>query len=283
MVIDFHTHIFPPKIIAARQDYACRDSCLGMLYSNPKAKMITAEELLTAMDEAGIDRAVALNIGWESAELCTLTNNYLLESARRYPGRIIPFCTLPISDPSASLTELERCRSLGAKGIGELRTEHPKELARPPYQPLFDRIDQSGLICLFHASEPLGHTYPGKGLATPEKFYPFISHYPKLKIILAHLGGGMPFYYLMPEAEKVLANTAYDTAAAPFLYKPEIYRQVIKLAGESRVLFGSDYPLMPYTRALKHLSDGKLEPDILAKVMQQNALNWLGEGQNGIG
>ncbi|MBF4481871.1 amidohydrolase family protein [Dehalococcoides mccartyi] len=280
MIIDFHTHIFPPEIIAARQDYACRDSCLGMLYSNPKAKMITAEELLTAMDEAGISQAVTLNISWDSAELCTLTNNYLLNSARRYPKRLIPFCALPVSDPAASLKELERCLELGVKGLGELRTEEPERLAAPAYQLLFDRISENGLICLFHASEPLGHIYSGKGNTTPEKFYPFVARYPELKLVLAHLGGGMPFYHLMPEAEKALANTAYDTAAAPFLYKPEIYRQVITLSGESKLLFGSDYPLMAYERTLKHLAQGCLEPDILEKVMQRNALNWLGEGKD---
>ncbi|AGG08400.1 amidohydrolase [Dehalococcoides mccartyi] len=283
MIIDFHTHIFPPEIIAARQEYTCRDSCMGLLYSNLKAKMITADELVAALNEAGVDRAVALNISWDSDELCTFTNNYLLESARRYPERIIPFCALPISNPSASLNELERCLSLGAKGIGELRTERPEELALPPYQPLFERIAQRGLVCLFHASEPLGHIYPGKGLATPERFYPFISRYPKLKLVLAHLGGGMPFYHLMPEAAKVLSNTAYDTAAAPFLYNPEIYQQVIKLAGETKLLFGSDYPLMPYDRTLKHLLDGRLEPDIQAKILRQNALDWLNKGETDLG
>ncbi|GAH99238.1 unnamed protein product [marine sediment metagenome] len=40
MIIDFHTHIFPPWIKEKRDEYLKRDSCFSLLYSQPKAEKI---------------------------------------------------------------------------------------------------------------------------------------------------------------------------------------------------------------------------------------------------
>jgi hypothetical protein len=66
VIIDFHTHIFPAWLRERRDEYIKRDACFSLLYSQPKARLATAEELLGAMDEAGIDLSVVLNIGWVS-------------------------------------------------------------------------------------------------------------------------------------------------------------------------------------------------------------------------
>ena len=94
MIIDFHTHIFPPFLKKHREDYLARDTTLATLFGNSKAPMATAEELITAMDTAEVDKAIVLGIGWSDHELAQQANDYLLESAALYPYRLVPFCSV---------------------------------------------------------------------------------------------------------------------------------------------------------------------------------------------
>ncbi len=123
MIIDFHTHVVPPGIKERRDKYLGRDACFSLLYAEPKAKLITAKELITAMDEYEINRSVILNLGWTSHELCVETNDYILESISRYPERLIGFCAIQPLAKDKAIKELERCAQNGAKGIGEMRPD----------------------------------------------------------------------------------------------------------------------------------------------------------------
>jgi uncharacterized protein len=123
VIIDFHTHIFPSWLRESRDEYIQLDPCFSLLYSQPKARMATAEELVASMDEAGIDLSVALNIGWVSHELCVKTNDYILDSMARYPARLSGFCAIQPQAGDAAIAELERCAEAGAAGIGELRPD----------------------------------------------------------------------------------------------------------------------------------------------------------------
>jgi len=80
MIIDFPTHIFPPRIINERRRYVESDPCFAVLYENPRAKLITAEDLIASMDESMVDISVVQNIGWTTHELCVETNDYILEA-----------------------------------------------------------------------------------------------------------------------------------------------------------------------------------------------------------
>jgi hypothetical protein len=64
MIIDFHTHIFPPQVKQNRRRYVDDDPCFAALYADERAKLATAEELIAAMDRNGVDVSVVLNIGW---------------------------------------------------------------------------------------------------------------------------------------------------------------------------------------------------------------------------
>ena len=67
-----------------------------------------------------------------------------------------------------------------------------------------------GLPVVIHSSEPVGHSYPGKGNTPPDKLLAFINNFPNNKIICAHWGGGLPFYDLMPEVNENLKNVYVD-------------------------------------------------------------------------
>jgi len=277
VIIDFHTHIFPPWLRERRDEYMKGDACFSLLYSQPKARLATAEELLAAMDEAGIDLSVVLNIGWVSHELCVRTNDYILDSVARYPKRLVGFCAIQPTAAKAATTEVERCAKAGAKGIGELRSDIQgfNLTDKATMGPVVDTAVKNDLILLTHSSEPVGHEYSGKGGITPDILYSFITAFPNLRLVCAHWGGGLPFYALMPEVAKALANVLFDTAATVFLYKPEVFEQVSHMIGSDRILFGTDYPLMHQNRVLAQVQSARLPEEDKVKIVGANAQKLL--------
>ena len=280
MNIDFHTHIFPPWLKERRDEYSKCDPCFSLLYSQPKARIATAEELIASMDEAGIDLSVALNAGWVSQELCVKTNDYILDSVSRYPTRLVGFCSVQPRAGDAAIAELERCAKAGARGIGELRSDvQGFNLAdETTMKPLVDAALKHDLIFVSHSSEPVGHEYSGKGSITPDILYSFITAFPHLKLVCAHWGGGLPFYALMPEVAKALANVFFDTAATVFLYRPEIFEQVSRIIGSDKVLFGTDYPLMHQNRVIAQIKSSQLPEEDKARILGANAQELLYRG-----
>ena len=277
MIIDAHTHIFPPEIVAQREDYAKRDAGFAALYVDPKVRLATGEDLVAALDQAGIDAAVALNYGWEDAGVCAFTNDYILDIARRFPGRIIPFCMVHAQDSASATRELERCVGAGARGVGELR----------PQEQGYD-LDDIGLLAplieaavavevplLLHTSEPVGHIYAGKGSLTPDRLLRFISSFPAATIILAHWGGGLPFYALMPEVSLALANVYVDTAASSLLYRWEVVEVIAQTLGSDHILFGSDFPLLGQRASLKALRERSLPAEAITGILGGNAARLL--------
>ncbi|MGD0353562.1 MAG: amidohydrolase family protein [Dehalococcoidia bacterium] len=277
VIIDFHTHVVPPGIKERRDKYLGRDACFSSLYAEPKAKLITAEELVTAMDEYGIDKSVVLNLGWTSHELCVETNDYILESIDRFPKRLIGFCAIQPLAGDEAIKELERCARNGAKGVGEMRPDVQGFDFKDSsvMKPIIEAVMKHGLIFLTHASEPVGHQYFGKGRITPEVIYPLIVNFPDLKLVCAHWGGGLPFYSLMPEIGEALNNVYFDTAATPFLYKPQIFKYVTDIVGSDKILFGSDYPLLSPKRIIDQLESIELSPGDRAKILGGNARRLL--------
>jgi len=278
MIIDFHTHVFSPQIKKNRNNYIDSDPCFALLYSNKDAKLATADELIDSMDKTEIDISVIANIGWTTHELCVETNDYILESIARYPNRLIGFCAVQPQSHEAAVAEIERCAKGGVRGIGEMRPDiqlfdiGDEEVITP----FIEAVMKHKLVLLTHASEPVGHQYPGKGSITPDVLYPFITSLPDLTIVCAHWGGGLPFYALMPEVKRAMSNVFFDTAASPFLYDPQVYNQVVQLVGADKILFGSDYPLLAQSRLLKEIKALDLPEEAKDLILSGNARKLLG-------
>jgi len=278
MIIDFHTHIFPPGIIENRDSYMGRDPCFDILYADPKAKLATANDLIANMDEEGIDISVVLNIGWSSHELCRETNDYIMEAIARYPDRLVGFCAVQPLAGEKALVELERCVQGAIKGIGELRGDTQGfDLADEATMAPIARVAiEHHLVFLTHSSEPVGHSYPGKGTITPDILYRFIQNFPDLVVVCAHWGGGLPFYALMPEVAKALSNVYFDTAASPFLYQDNIFEHVAEILGADKILFGSDHPLIRQNKIVKAIHSLNIPEDTKSMILGGNAQRILG-------
>jgi len=277
VVIDIHTHITAPEVIAQREAYCQRDRWFATLYGNPRAKLATAEELIEALDRAEVDRAVTFGFAWADTGLCRAANDYTIEAVRRYEGRLIGFAVVNPLHAQEALRELERCVEAGLRGVGELMPDG-QGFSLDDVQllaPLVEFVTAYHLPILVHASEPVGHQYPGKGTVTPKTIYRFAQAFPEVTLICAHWGGGLPFYELMPEVREVLSHVYYDTAASLFLYEDRILPLLTPLVPH-KICFGSDFPLIPPARYLRRFRSLGLEARSLEAVLGGNGACILG-------
>jgi predicted TIM-barrel fold metal-dependent hydrolase len=277
-VIDFHTHIFPPDFIARRQRLAVRDATFTALFSDPKARMATADDLVSAMDEDGVSTSVAMGIGWTDYGLAQEANDYLIESVRRHPERLVGFAGVNPAWGERAAREAERCAHAGLRGVGELHPDSQRfDLGNErTMAPLMEVVRELRLIVTTHSSEPVGHDYPGKGKTRPEALWRFIQSFPDVSLVCAHWGGGLPFYALMPEVAEALQNVYFDTAASPYLYSSKVYATVSALVGVEKILFGSDYPLLRASRSLQQVAESGLTDAEREMVTGGNAAALLG-------
>ncbi len=260
MIVDFHTHIFPPGVVEKRDFLLSEDATFAALYGKPEAELASAEDLLRSMDEAGVDLSVALGFAWRDEAKVRAHNDYLLAAAAASEGRIVAFCTLPLAAGLASIEEeAQRCLRLGARGFGELRPENLDfDLAGESGEILGRLASETGAILLFHASEPVGHGYPGKQGLGLAPLFQFILQNPNARVVAAHWGGGLPFYSLMPEVSSALGNVSFDSAGSSLLYSPAIYAAVADLVGVSSIVFGSDFPLLKQKRSKQRIEAAEL-------------------------
>jgi predicted TIM-barrel fold metal-dependent hydrolase len=270
MIIDFHTHIFPPEVRDGREEYARRDSTFAEMYGDASAAIATAEDLLASMDEAGVDVSVALGFAWAAGEDISRHNDYLLEAAAASGGRIVPFATVNMADEGAE-AEIERCASLGARGLGELRPENQGwDLAGEAGERLARAAERHGLVLLFHVTEPGKRTYPGRVGCSRESFLAFARPHPKVTVVGGHLGGDCYREEECPE------NVYVDTAAQPFLYGGEDGVRALASPPAERLMLGSDFPLIGQARQVREIQRALGDGDGLEQALGGNARRLLG-------
>ena len=278
MIVDAHCHILPPSFAERRRELASRDATFAAILADPAARIADAPALLRAMTGDGIGHIVAMGMGWTDYDVAVEANNYLIEAVADNPAQITGFASVNPAWGDAAVDEAQRCAAEGLRGIGELHpdTQGMDITSAAEMSPVMDFARSLHLPVLLHCSEPVGHQYPGKGKTTPDKVMRFIENFPENIIICAHWGGGLPFYALMPEVGAALRNVYFDSAASPFLYRPGIYRAVADAVGADRILFASDYPLMPYSRPLSELAGLPLPDCHRRMILGGNAAQLLG-------
>ncbi len=277
MIIDFHTHIFPGTISDSRESYFPTEPAFKHLYESPKSKLVGARALVKAMDENQVDKSVVFGFPWKIADTFKQHNDYIMESVAKYSDRLIGLgCFDPAHGDAPA--EAERCIQGGLSGIGELAFYRSgiNEAARDELAPIMEICRASNLPVLLHTNEPVGHLYPGKTPNTLAQIYQLISRFARTKIVLAHWGGGLFFFNLLKkEVKENLINVYFDTAASPYLYAPEIYAVARDIIGLEKILFGSDYPLLPPARYFSEMEEAGLpdhNPNSLAAFKPQMSL-----------
>jgi len=277
MILDAHTHIFPEEICRRREDFFADEPAFRLLYESPKSKMAGPEEMLKALEEQGVEAAVILGFPWRQERLCRRHHEVILEAQRRWPQRLIAFCAVHPAEPGAA-REVERCLAEGFRGVGELAwyLEDLGEDLAVYLAPIAELCQHYRVPLMLHINDPVGHDYPGKGRISLAAVYRLLRDFPQVDWILAHWGGGLPFYGLMKkEAPEVFNRVYFDTAASPYLYRPAIYRLAAEMVGPEKVLYGSDYPLLPASRYLKDMEQANLPEDWREMILGKNLAGLL--------
>jgi len=262
MIVDAHVHFTPPGMlegIARTQDEPYWEFIMTPDAKNQTEQaFVTAERMIADMDAADIDQVFLLAGYQQSARGCREANDTVLALAEEFEGRIRPFISLapPVADDDepateagpatrAMLDELDRCLDRGAVGVGELNPyAQGCTLDSPAFRRLADACIDRGIPATVHMSEEVGRFYFGKSTPRLGEYYEFARSVPDLKLILAHWGGGLFFFEMMPLVAEQLAHVSYDTAASPLLYPtPAVFGVAAHTLAPHKVLYGSDYPL----------------------------------------
>lgn len=277
MIIDCHVHLLPKKARRDRTPYVNSDAAFGSLYSSQKAKLASESDILEYLDRAGIEKAAVFGFPWEDHHTIAENNDEIWEFHQRHAGRIIPFAVLSTKGGDEAYKEAERTVNGGFAGLGELAVyESGWRLADfEKLGPCFKIAETAGVPVMIHVNEPVGHNYPGKIPVDFNSLLQTIQAYPEVNFILAHFGGGVFVYGMMPEVASVFSRTYFDTAAAPFLYDPMIFEVACRILGPDKILFGSDFPLLPLSRYLKQLDKSGIEESLRNAILGDNFLKIL--------
>jgi predicted TIM-barrel fold metal-dependent hydrolase len=277
VIIDAHTHVFPPRMIERRGRLVLADAGFAALYGKASARMVSADALLESMERARVDVSVICGFWWRDPDLAEEHAAYLLDAAAASGGRLIPF--VPVAGAGPVLDEtLARLARHGARGLGEVRPGHAADPAA--IDGLLQRAaSEHGLPALVHASETVGHQYAGKtGGYEPGALWRLLEERPEARVIAAHWGGGLPFHALMPElrAQIEAGRLLFDTAASAFLYEPRVFSLGLALAGQGAVAWGSDYPLREQDVDRREVEAALPDDDARTAVLGANAAAFLG-------
>jgi uncharacterized protein len=292
MRIDAHVHFTPPMTPGELEEFCRQEPYWGLLLKPPSGSRslqgwATAERMIQDMDAAGIDKVVIQGEYRLTHQAAVGRNNRALEVMRRWPERVITFATLQPTAGRAALDELRRCLDAGMRGVGELNPYgQGHRIDHPDFLRLVESCIEHDIPLNLHVSEEIGHYYLGKSTTPLRHYYWLACRYPELKLILAHWGGGLLFYELMPKVRREMRNVWYDTAASPLLYPTAgIFRTALQCVDHRKILFGSDYPLLLYPARqfepdfhpfLDQVNEIDLAPGVRQDIMGDNAARLLG-------
>lgn len=246
-----------------------------------------------AMNEAGLNVQIlsvhtpgVQNVaGQEGIDFAYRLNKQLVDGPiSAYPERFRAFATLPLQSPEAAADELERTvREDGF--LGALTNGHigNKFLDHPDFEPVLARAEALNVPIYLHPGYPpdevfniyysttrpeyrkayQDHIFSGSGYGWHQEaltqairmiIYGVFDRFPKLQIVIGHMGEGLPFYYERitgqfgwatrkslnrPVAQYFRENFWFTTSA---FFQDELLQLLLKYISVDRVMFATDYP-----------------------------------------
>jgi predicted TIM-barrel fold metal-dependent hydrolase len=294
-IVDAHAHTYKtPEIALQAMAGSGQADCNG-----------TPEELLDIMREAGISKAVQVNMTpvremYEAAieklpenerdgehpeivsqmtERQKRRNSWTCEVAGEHPELVAFPSVDPLMGTDEMVAEVERCaKELGVKGI----KLHPAEGHYFPRDerlwPVYATAQKLGLTIISHGG--LFMMSPDVPYTRPSNFEPVLESFSTLKLVLAHMGQG--FWDESVELAKKYSNLYFDTSAVVSgvehmqVLSDTDAADLIRKLGVERVMFGSDYPWFNPAADLKRFLRLPLTPAEKEKILGENAQRILG-------
>ena len=274
-------------------------------------------ERLAHMDAAGVDVQV-LSFGSPGPQafgaevaipMARDANDRLYQAIQKHPGRFAGFAALPTADPEAAAQELERCVSkLGFKGAMIHGHTRGSFLDERKYWTIFERAQALGVPIYLHPTLPHPEAVKayfegyeelaraGWGFAVDTSchflrivFAGVFDAYPRLRIILGHLGEGLPFamhrlndHTWRSAARRGLSKTPLQYLRENLLvttsgnwYEPAFVCTLLAL-GADNILFAIDWPYEANKTGIEFLRKISISDGDRQKIAHLNAERLLG-------
>lgn len=274
------------------------------------------EGRLREMDEAGIDMQVLslISPGVQALDAATGTgmakkvNDILSEAVKKHPKRLAGFASIAPQNPKDAAEELERAVvKLGLKGASINSHTKGEYLDDEKYWVIFERAESLGVPIYIHPR------CPSPDMATPYLKYQGLAtamlgfaaevslhalrliysgvfdRYPKLQIILGHLGEALPYWLWRLDNMWQRRSLAEHVRRLPSEYMKEnffvttsgIFSQPPLICsylalGAERILFAVDYPLEKSSAAIKFIEEAPICDADKEKICHLNAEKLLG-------
>lgn len=289
--IDFHNHFYPPEYLDALEPSGSTLRITHDEAGNPVVHypgdynvMVRGHRDIAyrqaVLDEHRVDTQVItlttpgthVEPPAVAAKLAAITNDAFARVKAERAGRFTALATLPLCDPAASVTEFVRAvDDLGLPGAMLFSNVNGIGLDDQQFWPLYEAADDRDAVMMIHPTYPVGveamrdyWLMPLNGFlfdttlaASKLVFSGVVKRYPRIRWVLGHLGGTIPFlaerldrgwrafaecraHIDEPPTAYLKRHFYYDTvnfAAGPL-------KLAIEFAGASRILAGSDYPHM---------------------------------------
>lgn len=325
-IIDFHNHFYPPEYLDA---LGPSGSTLRITYDdqgNPVVHypgdynvMVPGHRDIayrqSVLDAEGVDTQVItlttpgthVDPPAVAARLATVTNDAFARIRAERRGRFLPLATLPLCDAAASAKELARVLDeLKLPGAMLFSNVNGVGLDDERFWPMYEVANDRGAVLMIHPTFPLGveamedyMLMPLNGFlfdttlaASKLVFSGVVRRYPKIRWVLGHLGGTIP--YLAERLDR--GWRAFESCRRNIDEPPTAYlkrhfwydtvnfsqgplKLAIEFAGVDRIMAGSDYPHMIGSIPLMKDSIGKLPLSEAEKaaILGGNARALLGE------
>jgi len=256
----------PPHAVTIEQGPALRPELFD-------TRLILAEMNRRKIDAAAISPPPQLFAYWASPDvgerIARTVNDGLAEIRQAYPDRFFPLASLPLQAPARAALELERASTeLGLRGAALCTHVNGIDLDRADLDLVFSAAERLALPLFLHpqnAGDPtrlqdyhlwnligfmMETTTAGARLLMSGVF----ERYPRLKIVLAHGGGFLPYqlgrldhgHKVRPELNARLprAPTAYlaNILCDSLTHDRRALRFLIDRLGADHVMLGSDHP-----------------------------------------
>ncbi len=254
-IIDIHTHAWPDGVAEKAVASLTSKGTLTPSYDG------TIAGLLGDMERTGVDVSVIQPVATKARQV-TGINDWVASIAS---SRVVPFGAMhpDLEDPA---DEIARMASLGLRGF-KMHPEHqsfaPDE---PRLAPVYEAAVEHDMTVLFHAGrDELHDTLHG----TPESFANLLDGFPRLRIVLAHLGGYRVWNHV---AEVLVGRNVYLDTAYTLGHLPDAdFVEIVHAHGAEKVLFGSDGPWTDAAAEIAWLRSLPLREGVIDAVLGENA------------
>ncbi|MBM4305749.1 MAG: hypothetical protein FJ123_03335 [Deltaproteobacteria bacterium] len=292
MIIDIHNHFYPKNLFEeiekrkfSKKNLSVeKDSLNRKIMVQKGTRVVTITEPMTNIDirlkdmeEAGIDmQALSLSIPGvdfldpqEGLEYAQISNEGIAHVCRQHPNHFVGIASVPLKDTEMAIREIRRAiKELGMKGVCIGSNIDGIFIDGRRFWPFFSEIEKLGIPIFVHPMNP-----PGNEAMNDYRLAPMIGYemdiclavarivfsglmeqYPKLKFIISHLGGAIPYligriencYNAYPECREKITKSPLTYLQEMYFDTVSFYEPALMCAyaftKADKLVMGSDYP-----------------------------------------